>query len=125
MSSRLNGCRAFLSADDLLEMQFYGQLEAVALNRMLEDADVIIEDIKSRRQRDLLLVDVSAMGKVAHHARKNGIRWIKKSKVEKISVYGGSLYNKYFVNMLIKALRRQQRMRMHQTRDEAMAWLKQ
>jgi hypothetical protein len=83
-----------------------------------------VEQLAVGLDRVRLLVDFHGVGKIDMGARRGSLEAGRQAKLEKMAIFGASPYSAGFFNLLARSLRKQQRLFMARSREEALAWLR-
>ena len=115
--------KVFLNKEKEIEIIFNTKIEEKELGEMLELATKYIKENKKIGIPINLLVNVSKVKGITTGARKYGSNWLLKSPIDKVAVYSGSLFMKYFLPMLINGIGYHDKMKHFETKAEAKEWL--
>lgn len=116
--------RIFLNSDGFLEQEYKGNLTQEIVDKAIKDTMRTIKVMQKDGKPLLLLVNCTELGRINTPSRKASVEALRDIAYDKLAVYGSSPIAKAMSNLIIHASGKQRKIRLFNTRDAAIAWLK-
>lgn len=100
-----------------------GKQDALSVKRMGEKFKLACEQVISEGKPILALVDLSKLRGANTNARLAGIELLQSIIVERVAIYGASIYLRSIANLVFQAAGQADKLRFFKNEPEARAWL--
>lgn len=115
--------KVFLNSKGFLEQAYIGDQTGEAIAQAINEANALIEQLRSKQQPVLILVDSSQLGKLSTPTRKASMEAFRNASYDKVAIYGLEALSKAIISLIIHASGKQSKVRMFASRKAAEAWL--
>ena len=113
----------FLNKDGYIEQIYKGDQNSETVILSVERVNKLIEKLKSEGKPIKVLVNLSQIKNTDAGSREAAVDALKKWHFDKTALYGGSVFIKNLANLIIRAARKQDKVKIFDERKEAVKWL--
>jgi len=106
--------------NNIVYLNYLDSLSIDKLVPILAEVEEIIKDVEDPVH---LVADITKLNNISIESRKYGIEWTRSTKINKIAVFGGNVFMKHLINLIIMASGRKENFRIFKTKHEAEEWI--
>lgn len=115
---------SFFIKDKIFYNLYFGNQTGKSIKKAGEEVMSIIEKLKKKNQKILILSDVSKIGDISLSARQAGLELIKEIEYDKLAICGADFVTAAIVKVIVSASGRSFKIRSFDSQKEALKWLK-
>src|SRR3989344_3727014 len=113
----------FLNKDGYIEQIYKGDQDYDTVTSAVRKVNKLIEKLQSEGRSVKVIVNLSEIGKTDSGSREAAVYALKSWYFDKTALYGGNVFINNLANLIIRAARKQKKVKVFNTRREAYKWL--
>lgn len=102
---------------------YLNYIDELSIDKLVPLLAEVEKTIKNVNQPVHLIADITKLSNISIESRKYGIEWTRSTKIKKIAVFGGNVFMKHLINLIIIASGRKDNFRIFKTKHEAEEWI--
>lgn len=114
----------FLDKAGIVNVLLEGKQTYQAIRHASDEMDALSSKLRREGKPVYVLVDISKMGGHDSGARREGYERLFTIYYDKFAMFGGGLFLKSVANLVVKATKLGNKVKVFNTREEAIRWLK-
>lgn len=110
-----------VTKEGFVEVVYHGNQDEASMRELTDTLFDVIKPVKGKVD---YLIDLRDAGKSTLGARQMVVGALKKMRISRQAIFGGSKFNKVLLNFMIQAVNQGDKYRYFENRQDALAWLK-